>query len=85
MKNNFPPVLKSMLKQLKPISIYTLGASILLVGMPFSVKPESSKVLSKEVIGIGLLLNDLGEVLIDQRTNDQSMAGMWEFPGGKLE
>ena len=45
----------------------------------------SRKVLPYSVIGIGLVFNDLGEVLIDQRTNDQSMAGMWEFPGGKQE
>ena len=43
------------------------------------------KVVPKSVIGIGLIFNDLGEVLIDQRLNEKSMGGMWEFPGGKKE
>ncbi len=43
------------------------------------------KILPFSVIGIGIVFNDAGEVLIDQRTNNQSMAGMWEFPGGKQE
>ena len=45
----------------------------------------SRKVLPSSVVGIGIVFNDLGEVLIDQSKNDQSMAGMWEFPGGKQE
>ena len=45
------------------------------------MKEESPKL----VIGIGLIINHLGEILIDQRKNNQSMAGMWEFPGGKQE
>ncbi len=45
----------------------------------------SRKVLPHSVIGIGVVINDFGQVLIDQRKNDQSMAGMWEFPGGKQE
>ncbi len=43
------------------------------------------KVRKNLVIGIGLIINALGEVLIDQRTNSQTMAGLWEFPGGKKE
>ena len=34
-------------------------------------------------IGIGLVFNKNGEVLIDQRLESSSMGGMWEFPGGK--
>ncbi len=41
--------------------------------------------MKKLVIGIGLVINDLGEVLIDQRKYDQKMGGLWEFPGGKRE
>ena len=37
------------------------------------------------VIGIGIVINNVGEVLIAQRLQDQSMGGMWEFPGGKQE
>ena len=34
-------------------------------------------------IGIGLVFNKKGELLIDQRLESSSMGGMWEFPGGK--
>tara|TARA_Y100001968_G_scaffold202875_1_gene186256 strand:+ start:1472 stop:1927 length:456 start_codon:yes stop_codon:yes gene_type:complete len=36
-----------------------------------------------EEIGIGIVFNENGEVLIDQRLESSSMGGMWEFPGGK--
>ena len=35
------------------------------------------------VIGIGIVFNSHGKILIDQRLEDSSMGGMWEFPGGK--
>ena len=34
-------------------------------------------------IGIGIVFNKNGELLIDQRLESSSMGGMWEFPGGK--
>ena len=34
-------------------------------------------------VGIGLVFNKNGELLIDQRLKSSSMGGMWEFPGGK--
>tara|TARA_B100000214_G_scaffold373544_1_gene354093 strand:+ start:792 stop:1931 length:1140 start_codon:yes stop_codon:yes gene_type:complete len=36
-------------------------------------------------IGLGLVFNKYGELLIDQRLENSSMGGMWEFPGGKKE
>ena len=36
-------------------------------------------------IGIGVVFNSEGKVLIDQRLDHQTMGGMWEFPGGKQE
>lgn len=30
------------------------------------------------------LLNDRGQVLLAKRTDIQTFAGMWEFPGGKV-
>ena len=33
----------------------------------------------------GVVLNAVGEVLIDQRLEEGLLGGMWEFPGGKQE
>jgi A/G-specific adenine glycosylase len=38
-----------------------------------------------QVIGVGVVLNDAGEVLIDQRLEEGLLGGLWEFPGGKQE
>jgi 8-oxo-dGTP diphosphatase len=31
------------------------------------------------------LVSEDGRVLLQQRAPDRSMAGLWEFPGGKVE
>jgi A/G-specific adenine glycosylase len=36
-------------------------------------------------IGVGLIVNDNGELLIALRPNDAMLGGLWEFPGGKKE
>ena len=41
--------------------------------------------IPSEEIGIGIILNKYGQILIDQRLENSSMGGMWEFPGGKRE
>ena len=46
-------------------------------------KKEMKKINSLQEIGIGLIFNQKGELLIDQRLESSSMGGMWEFPGGK--
>ncbi len=46
-------------------------------------KKEMTKIKPLQEIGIGLVFNKNGELLIDQRLESSSMAGMWEFPGGK--
>ncbi|MBT4880067.1 MAG: 8-oxo-dGTP diphosphatase MutT [Alphaproteobacteria bacterium] len=33
----------------------------------------------------GVLINEIGQVLIAQRPEGKFMEGFWEFPGGKLE
>jgi A/G-specific adenine glycosylase len=38
-----------------------------------------------QLIGVGVVLNHAGEVLIDQRLNEGVLGGLWEFPGGKQE
>ena len=46
-------------------------------------KKEMNKIKPPQEIGIGLVFNKKGELLIDQRLESSSMGGMWEFPGGK--
>ena len=43
------------------------------------------KPLPFQVIGVGVVLNAAGDVLIDQRLEEGLLGGMWEFPGGKQE
>ena len=42
-----------------------------------------TKIKPVQEIGIGLVFNKNGELLIDQRLENSSMGGLWEFPGGK--
>ena len=46
-------------------------------------KKLMTKIKPFQEIGIGLVFNKNGELLIDQRLESSSMGGMWEFPGGK--
>ena len=46
-------------------------------------KREMTKIKALQQIGIGLVFNKNGELLIAQRLASSSMGGMWEFPGGK--
>ncbi|MEO1003220.1 MAG: 8-oxo-dGTP diphosphatase MutT [Cyanobacteria bacterium J06638_7] len=50
----------------------------------FPVK-DVPRPLPFQVIGVGVVLNGAGEVLIDQRLNEGLLGGLWEFPGGKQE
>ena len=36
-------------------------------------------------IGVAVISNDQGKILIDRRLNQGEMGGLWEFPGGKIE
>ena len=40
---------------------------------------------SEDIIGIALILNTAGAVLIDRRMKSSHLPGMWEFPGGKQQ
>ena len=41
--------------------------------------------LPHKVIGVAVIRNERGEILIDKRLPGGSFGGLWEFPGGKLE
>jgi 8-oxo-dGTP diphosphatase len=47
-------------------------------------KTEYENILMLHVV-VGILTNNKDEVLITQRRSGTHLAGMWEFPGGKLE
>ncbi len=38
-----------------------------------------------KIIGVAVIIDDQGQILIDRRLPQGAMAGMWEFPGGKIE
>ena len=46
---------------------------------------ETSSKQPFQVIGVGVVRNGVGEVLIDQRLDEGLLGGLWEFPGGKQE
>jgi len=46
---------------------------------------DTPRAVPFQVIGVGVVLNIAGEVLIDQRLNEGLLGGLWEFPGGKQE
>ena len=46
---------------------------------------DAPRTVPFQVIGVGVVLNPGGEVLIDQRLNEGLLGGLWEFPGGKQE
>jgi len=46
---------------------------------------EAPRELPFQVIGVGVVRNGAGDVLIDQRLNEGLLGGLWEFPGGKQE
>lgn len=37
------------------------------------------------LVSAAALIDDRGRVLVQQRSATRSMAGLWEFPGGKVE
>jgi A/G-specific adenine glycosylase len=46
---------------------------------------DAPRQLPFQVIGVGVVFNAEGQVLIDQRLEEGLLGGLWEFPGGKQE
>ena len=41
--------------------------------------------LSNKLIGVAVIWDETGKILIDKRRLGDSFGGLWEFPGGKKE
>jgi len=46
---------------------------------------KATSPLPHKHIGVAVIWNDQGQVLIDQRKPEGLLGGLWEFPGGKIE
>lgn len=46
---------------------------------------ESRAAIPHKSIGVAVIWNEQGQILIDRRRQEGLLGGLWEFPGGKVE
>ena len=46
---------------------------------------QTNSSIPHKIIGVAVIWNDKGQILIDRRRQSGAMGGLWEFPGGKIE